>query len=65
MTFSSSVFKDSVAQDGSMIYMMNDATLLMTNPTMSYGKARRYGGGIYAGGSLGVNSPVVTPKITI
>jgi len=41
--------------------MLNDASLTLTNPTMAHGKARRYGGGIYAGGSTGSRVPVVNP----
>jgi predicted outer membrane repeat protein len=31
--------------------MVNDASLEMTNPTLQNGRARRYGGAIYAGGT--------------
>jgi hypothetical protein len=31
--------------------MLNDASVSFSNPDLSYGRARRYGGAIYAGGT--------------
>lgn len=54
-----------MAQSGSIIYMMNDAYIDLLNPTMSYGKARQYGGAVYSGGGVGTRSPAVTPTLKI
>jgi hypothetical protein len=51
MTFTSTVFKDSIAYDGGAIYLFNTASVSFSLITMTQGKARRYGGGIYAGGT--------------
>lgn len=45
--------------------MMNDALVTLTNPTMSYGKARVYGGAIYSGGSSSTRSTPATPALTM
>ena len=55
MTFTGSTFLDSLAYDGSVIYMMNTATVAFNSITMTNGRTRRYGGAIYAGGT-GVSS---------
>ena len=64
-TFENSVFKDTYAGYGSIIYMMNDALVEIINPTMSFGKARVYGGAIYAGGSSNTRSTPTIPTLTI
>lgn len=40
--------------------MMDNSKATFTNPTMSNGKARRYGGAIYAGGT---GSTLVSPGV--
>ena len=51
MTFTSSTFKDNIGYDGSIIYMLNTASVTFNSVTMNYGRARRYGGAIYSGGT--------------
>jgi hypothetical protein len=66
-TFTGSTFKDNIAQDGSVINMVNDAAVSFSNPNLSFGRARRYGGAIYAGGTgtYFSGSTQLRPKITI
>jgi hypothetical protein len=66
-TFTGSIFKDNIAQDGSVINMLNDAAVSFSNPNLSFGRARRYGGAIYAGGTgtFFSGSTQLRPKITI
>ena len=47
--------------------MVNDAAVSFSNPNLSFGRARRYGGAIYAGGTgtFFSGSTQLRPKITI
>jgi hypothetical protein len=45
LSFTNTIFKDSLAYEGSVIFVINSA--LMLNVAMKYGKAKHYGGAIY------------------
>jgi hypothetical protein len=50
-TFTSSIFVDSLARDGSIMIINNAATVTFNGISMNHGKARRYGGAIMSIGS--------------
>jgi predicted outer membrane repeat protein len=51
LSFTNTIFTDSLAYEGSVIFMINSAFASFSNVAMNYGKARHYGGAIYVGGS--------------
>lgn len=51
LSFTSTIFKDSIGYDGGNFYLMNTASLTLTSVTMTNGRARHWGGSIYAGGT--------------
>jgi hypothetical protein len=59
MSFTSTIFHDSVAHDGSVIYMLDTSSLTLTSVSMTDGKAIGNGGAIYSGGA-GASSITIT-----
>lgn len=51
LNFLGTTFRDSLAYEGSILFLLNTASVTFTNSWLKYGKARHYGGAIYTGGS--------------
>lgn len=51
MRLTNTKFRDMLAYEGSVAYMLNSADVQFTNVNMNYGKARNNGGALYMGGT--------------